>query len=117
MSGDQFFDFLTDQPITLNGETHLLCLENGMTGIGSRRAWIDGKELPYFRSVRHTPDLSSGNHLLYSIKWRELDFDRVYIFIHENKVPLLLSDENSWRQPIRLHVDGSPLATALGDKK
>lgn len=44
---DDGFDLLTDTPITIDGERHMLRFANGMSGIGSIQFWIDGSEYPY----------------------------------------------------------------------
>ena len=97
------FDFITDTPITLNGTAHTVCFENGMTGIGSRRFWLDGKEYPK-NAVRQSADITKGNHFLYLMKWRDTPWDQVYIFIHEDELPVLLDESNAWREPKRINL-------------
>lgn len=97
------FDLLTDTEVTIDGAPHMVRFENGMTGIGSRRFWIDGREYQH-GGVRQSADLTQGNHALYLIRWRDTPWDLVYIFIHEDEVPWLLSEENAWRKPRRIHL-------------
>jgi hypothetical protein len=75
-------------------------MENGMTGIGSRKYWINGKE-QYRNAVSQSEDLTKGNHEIYTIKWRDTPWDKIDIIIHEDEVPFLLNDENSWREPTK----------------
>ena len=72
-----------------------------MTGIGSRRYWIDDKD-QYRNAVIQSEDLTKGNHEIYTIKWRDTPWDKIDIIIHEDEVPLLLKEENDWREPIKL---------------
>lgn len=92
------FDYVTDTEITLGGNRHVVRFADGMTGIGSRRYWLDGRE-GFHDAVRQTADITKGNHFLYDIKWRDNPWDRVHIFIHEDELPALLSEENRWREP------------------
>lgn len=95
------FDLITDTTITLNDKPHTVRFENGMTGIGSRGCWLDGHEL-IFNAVRHTDNLTKGNHLLYLIKWRDNPWSKIYIFINEKYEKELLSPENAWREPQKI---------------
>lgn len=101
--GEPFFDLLTDTPITIDGKRHVVRFANGMTGIGSRRFWVDGRDFPN-DAVRQSEDLTKGNHFLYLMKWRNTPWDRVYIFIHEDELPQLLSEENQWREPRKIEI-------------
>jgi hypothetical protein len=101
------FPYIDNTPITLNGKPHIVRFENGMTGIGSRKFWLDNKE--YFRNgVFHTEDITQGNHLLYLIKWRDTPWDKVYLFIAEKYENELLVKENSWREPRKIEVEEKP---------
>jgi len=97
------FDLITNTPVTINGKRHLVRFENGMTGIGSRRFWIDDKEYQD-NAVRQTDDITQGNHFLYKIKWRNTPWDRVYLFISEKYESYLLSEGQSWREPKKIEI-------------
>lgn len=98
------FDLTANTPITIDGKIHNVRFYDGMSGIGSRIFWIDDQK--YSReAVRHTEDLTSGNHLLYLIKWRDTPWDKVFMFIHEKYEDELLSDENIWREPKKISLE------------
>lgn len=97
------FDMITNTPVTIDGRQHLVRFENGMTGIGSRRFWINNKDYSD-RAVRQSADLTKGNHFLYRMKWRDTPWDWVYIFIHEDELSTLLSDSQSWREPRKTDI-------------
>jgi hypothetical protein len=86
-----------DIPVTINGTVFKVRFENGMTGIRSRVVWINNKK--FGNAVLHTDDLTVGNHLLYSIRWRDSTWDKVLIFISESLIDELIND-NKWREPI-----------------
>lgn len=90
------FDLLENTEMIINGEKHLLRFENGMTGIGSRRGFIDNREFSD-NFVRHSADLTKGNHFLYRMRWRDNPWSYVYILIAEEFEADLLSEENKWR--------------------
>ena len=94
------FDYLENTEILIDGEKHQVRFENGMTGIGSRRYWVDDK-LQSENSVWQTSDITKGNHFIYTIKWRDTPWDKVDIIIHEDELPKLLNDENKWREPFK----------------
>jgi hypothetical protein len=92
------FKYIENTSITIDNEKHLIKMYNGMTGIGTRIYWIDNKK--QFNNVfTKSDDLTNGNHEIYSIKWRDIPWDRIDIILHESEVPILLNDENSWREP------------------
>jgi len=93
--------------VIIVGQPHVVQMAEGMTGIGSRAYYVDGKAM--FRDcVTQSEDLASGNHSVYTIKWRDTPWDRVDIIIHESEVPWLLSDENKWREPTKIDFNPSP---------
>jgi hypothetical protein len=96
------FDLLVDTPVMIDNKIHQVRFANGMTGIGSRDFWIDGKK--YSDGVMQTPDITKGNHFLYSFLWRDNPWDRIYIFIAESELPVLLNEDESWRKPIKKDV-------------
>ena len=97
------FDLLENTPVKIDGKSHFVRFENGMTGIGSRAFWVDDKSYSY-RAVRQSGDLTKGNHHLYLIKWRNQPWDKVYIFIHHKFEKQLLSEEESWREPRKVEL-------------
>ena len=97
------FDMTNDTAVTIEGRKRMVRFENGMTGIGSRRFWIDGKEYPY-GGVRQSADLTQGNHFLYLFKWRDQPWDKLYVFIHEDHLDGLLDESQAWREPKRVDV-------------
>lgn len=101
--GGWMFDLITDTPVTIDGKTHMVRFQDGMTGIGSRSFWIDGKKYPR-NALRHTDDLTKGNHFLYLIKWRDVPWDKCYLFIQEDALLVLLNDDNSWREPVKIDL-------------
>ena len=96
------FNYTTNTEITIDNKKHYVRMYNGMTGIGSREYWIDDKK-QFNNAVMQSPDITQGNHEVYSIKWRDTPWDKIDIIIHENEVPFLLSPENSWREPVKRH--------------
>lgn len=94
------FDYIENTEITINGEKHLIRFENGMTGIGSRRYWIDDREQSK-NSVRQTSDITNGNHYIYTIKWRDTPWDKVDIIVSEDELPIILHENNKWREPFK----------------
>lgn len=94
------FDYTENTPIIIDNEKHFVRMFNGMSGIGSRKYWIDDKDQKN-EVVMHTPHLTKGNHEIYTMKWRGDPWDIVDIIIHEDEVPLLLSKENEWREPVK----------------
>ena len=96
------WDYAQDTEITLSGEKHILRMEQGMTGIGSRDYWIDGRK-GNRHCVTQSVDLTQGNHFIYKIKWRDTPWDRVDIIIQESELPTLLTEENKWREPVKLY--------------
>jgi hypothetical protein len=97
------FDLIENTPVVIDSKENLVRFENGMTGIGSRRFWINDEEYGY-NAVRQTDDITQGNHSLYLIKWRDTPWDKVYLFISEKYVPDLLSEDNRWREPKKIEV-------------
>lgn len=97
------FDMITDTPVMIDNKIHQVRFENGMTGIGSRTFWIDGKEF-FHGAVRQSGDLTLGNHFLYLIKWRDTPIDKIYIFIHEDELPELLHKDQAWREPKKIDL-------------
>ena len=94
------FKYTTNTEITIDNQKHFVRMENGMTGIGSRRYWIDDKD-QYRNAVTQSEDLTKGNHEIYTIKWRDTPWDKIDIIIHEDEVPFLLKEENAWREPTK----------------
>lgn len=92
------FSYTENTPITIDNKKHFVRMYNGMSGIGSRRYWIDDRE-QFNNAVTQSEDLTKGNHEIYQIKWRDTPWDTIDIIIHENEVPFLLSEENAWREP------------------
>ena len=89
--------------ILLDGKMHMVRFEDGMTGIGSRKFWIDDKEYLY-NAVRQSADLKKGNHFLYLIKWRDAPWDKIYIFIHESEVHNLFTKGREWMNPVKITI-------------
>jgi hypothetical protein len=98
------FDYITTTPISIDGKPHTVKFENGMTGIGSRDFWLDGKNFGMFNAVIQSDDLTEGNHFLYLMKWRDTPWDKVYIFISEKYLPLLLEEKESWREIQKINL-------------
>lgn len=99
------WDYSKPCPVLIDGKLHIIEMEKGMTGIGSRRYWLDGKKMSR-NCVTQSLDITEGNHFIYKINWRENPWDTVDIIIHENETPFLL-DENkqpSWRNPVKLNI-------------
>jgi len=97
------FSYIKDTEVLIDNKKHIIKMENGMTGIGSRSFRLDGiKE--HLNIVTQSPDITKGNHFLYIMKWRDTPWDKVYILIHEDELPILLSDENKWREPKKQEV-------------
>lgn len=94
------FKYTTNTQIIIDNQEHFVRMENGMTGIGSRKYWIDDKE-QYRGVVTQSEDLTKGNHEIYTIKWRDTPWDKIDIIIHENEVPFFLNEENAWREPTK----------------
>jgi len=92
--------YIRDTEIIIDNKKHFICMENGMTGIGSRRYWINDKKQDR-NAVIQSEDLTKGNHEIYTIKWRDTPYDKIDIIIHENEVPFLLNEENAWRNPTK----------------
>lgn len=95
------WDYAIDTPIMINGKLRTIRMEQGMTGIGSRAYWVDGKRSSR-KCVLQSGDLTKGNHFIYRINWRE--GDTVDIVIHEDEVPFLL-DKNiqpEWINPVNI---------------
>lgn len=92
------FDYLINTRVQIYGKYHVIRFENGMTGIGSRKYWVDDKE-QFNKCVRQSTDLEKGNHYIYSMKWRDTPWDRVDIIISEDLIAVLLAEENKWREP------------------
>jgi len=92
------FKYTDDTEITIDGNKHIIRMYEGMTGIGSRYYWIDGKKRMR-NCVTQSEDLRKGNHFIYTIKWRDNPWDKVDIIIHEDELSNLLSEENKWREP------------------
>lgn len=97
------FDYTENTPVMIDNKIHMVRFYDGMTGIGSRDFWVDDKKYSH-GAVRQTENLTRGNHFLYLIKWRDQPWDLVYIFISEEQLPVLLSEENSWREPKKIEV-------------
>ena len=94
------FEYTADTAVNIDGVSHLIRMENGMTGIGSRQYYIDG-ERQYLHCVLHTPDLTHGEREIYRIKWRDTPWDLVDIIISKDCVPELLADERKWMEPTK----------------
>jgi len=90
-------------PVLIDGKPHTVQMANGMTGICSRQFWIDGKGFDR-KLVTQSGDLTKGNHFLYMMKWRDQPWDKVYILIHEDELPMLLNEENKWREPRKVEI-------------
>ncbi len=95
------FDHLENTKITIAGREHYIRFENGMTGIGSRKYWIDDK-IQFQNSLRQSEDITKGNHFIYRIKWRDTPWDKADLIISEKELPKLLNKENEWREPQKL---------------
>jgi hypothetical protein len=72
-----------------------------MTGIGSRRYWVDDKEQRN-NSLRQSSEITKGNHFIYRINWRDNPWDRADLIISEEELPNLLNEQNKWRNPSKL---------------
>jgi len=92
------FNYINDTEVTIDNEKHIIKMQNGMTGIGSRAFWLNGIKKS-LNIVTQSADITKGNHFLYIIKWRDTPWDKVYILIHEDEISSLLSDDNKWRDP------------------
>lgn len=99
----EFWKYTTDTPCNLNGNPHRVRMEAGMTGIGSRAFWIDGKKQTN-DCVTQTSNISDGPHFLYLIKWRDTPWDRVAIIVAESEVSWLMDEANAWREPRLLKI-------------
>jgi hypothetical protein len=99
------FSYIEDTKVMIDGKYHMIKMENGMTGIGSRSWWLNGdRKSPNI--VTQSGDISKGNHELYLINWRENPWDKVYIIIHEDEVPKLLNkqEQPEWRNPRKINL-------------
>lgn len=97
------FRYTEDTPISIDGKTVLLRMENGMTGIGSRAYWING-EKKSLNLVTHSDDITKSDHSLYRMKWRDQPWDLVAILIAKEFEEELLSEGNSWREPKKIEI-------------
>lgn len=97
---DMTFKYTNDTEVTIDGSQHIIRMYDGMTGIGSRDWWLDGKE-QLRNVVTQSADLTQGNHFVYTIKWRDTPWDKVDIIIHEDHLDELLNEENAWREPVK----------------
>ncbi len=97
------FPYTTNTQITLDGKPHTVRFYDGMSGIGSREFWLNGRRYP-LGAVTQSADLTDGNHLLYLMKWRDTPWDKLYIFVHEDELETLLSEENAWREPTKVQI-------------
>jgi len=94
------FKYVAPTQVLIDGQSRTIQMENGMTGIGSRTYYVDGKN-QFHRCVTQSEDLTNGNHAIYTIKWRDTPWDKVDVIIHEAELPVLLSEENKWREPTK----------------
>jgi hypothetical protein len=78
-------------------------MEDGMTGIGSRRYWLNGRE-GFKNLVLQSEDIEKDNHFLYRLKWRDDHISFVHLLICESELGLLLSEENEWRCPEKIII-------------
>lgn len=97
------WDYVKDTPVEIDGKTHIVKMYPGMSGIGSRDYWVDGRKMRE-DCVLQSGDLTQGNHFLYRIKWRDTPWDRVDVFIHEDELPNLLNKDNEWREPQKINL-------------
>ena len=97
------FDMTTNTPVTIDGKIYMVRFYPGMSGIGSRKFWINDKDF-YPDAVRHTDDLETGNHFLYLMKWRDTPWDKVHVFIKEELLQDLINDQNAWREPRKINL-------------
>lgn len=92
------FKYTENTKIKIDGKKHLIRMYDGMTGIGSRDYWIDGVK-QWRNCVTQSADITKGNHFIYTIRWRDTDWDLVDIIISEKELPNLLDENNKWREP------------------
>lgn len=96
------WDYSEITPVIIDGVKHNIQMCEGMTGIGSRMYWIDGKK-QLRNCVTQSADLTQGNHFIYKMNWRENPWDTVDIIIHEDELTFLLDEKQpKWRNPIKL---------------
>ena len=76
------FKYTENIQITIDGKKHLVKMEDGMTGIGSRGFWLNHVK-EYRNLVIHSKDLAKGNHFLYTIKYGDCPWEKVDILIAE----------------------------------
>lgn len=98
------FNYIENTTIKIDGIEHQIRFEKGMTGIGSRAYWIDDVKQSN-NSVRQSKDITNGNHFIYTIKWRDTPWDRVDIIISEEEFPIIMSEENEWREPLKKYFN------------
>ena len=110
------FRYVEDTPVLLNGKRHMIRMENGMTGIGSREWWLDGEKM-HSRILQQSDNISDGEHQIYYFKWRDTPWDKCYIIVSHDEVPKLLAQQ--WREP-RLfdpetkHIDRAVMGVSDG---
>jgi len=106
MNKDSLFKWTEDTPVIIDNEKHTLRFENGMTGIGSRRFWIDGHFASCERAWVYT-DLD-GNLQIYLIRWRDTPWnDVVYLFIKDTDAHVLFEERNKWRKPVKMKIESN----------
>ena len=82
--------------------------ENGMTGIGSRRFWINNKAQSD-NLIIFSEDISNGNHSLYYGYWGSRPWDTCYFLVadkeKEDFIKAFNNNKNVYGVPTKLLVD------------
>lgn len=88
----------------INNKEYSIRCEDGMTGIGSRKFWLNDVEQCY-NIIICTNDVSEGNHLLYLTYWDNVPWKRDFFLIDKEDEELLLSkysiDNGAYKNPIK----------------
>lgn len=105
------FFYVTNTECLINGKAESIRLENGCTGIGSRRFWLNDC-LQDERIILLSEDITKGNHFIYFGYWGTRPWDTVYFLVSESRKNWFLEcfgKNNVYRAPIEMNVRGGDL--------